>query len=144
MKHKAFATPKALGAWLKKNHQSETELWVRIYKKGSGRPSVDWSDCVVEAIAWGWIDGQRKSLDEASFVQRLTPRRPKSNWSKKNKDHAERLIAEGRMQAAGLAHVKAAKKDGRWEKAYEGSATMKIPKDFLDRAQEESRGAGIF
>lgn len=86
---------------------------MRIFKKGLGTPSVTWEDCVVAAIAWGWIDGLRRSLDEVSFVQRLTPRRPKSNWSKKNCAHAERLIAEGCMQPSGLAYVEAARQDGR-------------------------------
>jgi uncharacterized protein YdeI (YjbR/CyaY-like superfamily) len=127
----AFATSTHLEKWLRANHARETELWVRIYKKGSGTPSVDWNDCVVAALAWGWIDGHKKSLDEESFLQRLTPRRPKSNWSQKNCAHAERLIAEGRMQPAGLAHVEAARADGRWAQAYAGSATMVIPDDFL-------------
>jgi len=97
MKHQEFIGPDDLCAWLEKHHKTETELWVRIFKKESGQASVSWNDCVIEAIAWSWIDGQKKSLDDLSYLQRLTPRRPKSNWSKKNKDHAERLIAEGRM-----------------------------------------------
>ena len=127
----SFATPADLNKWLKANHDSQKELWVRIYKKGSGTPSVDWNDCVVTALCWGWIDGQRKALDEASFLQRLTPRRAGSNWSKKNSEHAERLIAAGQMQPPGLAHVQAAREDGRWEQAYAGSADMVIPEDFL-------------
>lgn len=127
----SFKTPKQLEAWFKRHHKTESELWVRMYKKGSGVPSVAWDDCVVAALAWGWIDGLRRAHDEASFLQRLTPRRPKSTWSKKNCEHAERLIAVGRMQPAGLAHVEAAKKDGRWDKAYAGSSAMVIPEDFL-------------
>jgi uncharacterized protein YdeI (YjbR/CyaY-like superfamily) len=128
---RSFETPLALEKWLRAHHQTEQELWVRIFKKDSGMPSVTWNDCVVAALAWGWIDGQKKSLDAASFLQRLTPRRPRSNWSQKNCEHAERLIAEGRMQAAGLAHVEAARQDGRWQQAYAGSAGMVIPEDFL-------------
>ena len=127
----AFAAPQQLEKWLKAHHASENELWVRIFKKGSKTPSVTWNDCVVTAIAWGWIDGHKKALDGVSFLQRLTPRRPKSNWSKKNCEHAERLIAEARMQPSGLAQVEAAKKDGRWESAYAGSAGLVIPGDFL-------------
>ena len=127
----AFETPDQLEAWLKLNHATQTELWVRIFKKASGTPTVTWGDCVVAALAWGWIDGQKKSLDEVSFLQRLTPRRAKSNWSKVNTEHAERLIAAGRMQPAGLVHVDAARQDGRWEAAYAGSAEMVIPEDFL-------------
>jgi uncharacterized protein YdeI (YjbR/CyaY-like superfamily) len=127
----AFATPAHLDAWLAHHHANERELWVRIYKKGSGTPSVDWNDCVIVALVWGWIDGHKKPLDAASFLQRMTPRRPKSSWSKRNREHAERLIAAGRMQPAGLVHVEAARADGRWDAAYAGSAEMVIPEDFL-------------
>lgn len=135
--HHAFETPEQLHAWLQANHASETELWVRIFKKATGQPSVTWDDCVVAAIAWGWIDGIRKSLDGTSFLQRLTPRRARSNWSQKNVQHAERLIAQGRMQAAGLVHVEAARSDGRWATAYAGSATMVMPEDFLAALQQD-------
>ena len=90
------------------------------------------TDCVVEAIRFGWIDGQKLPLDEKSYLQRLTPRKPKSNWSAKNREHANRLIAEGRMAPTGLANVEGAKADGRWESAYAGLATMIMPQDFLD------------
>ncbi len=135
--HHTFETPEHLHAWLQANHASETELWVRIFKKATGQPSVTWDDCVVAAIAWGWIDGIRKSLDGTSFLQRLTPRRARSNWSQKNVQHAERLIAQGRMQAAGLVHVEAARSDGRWATAYAGSATMVMPEDFLAALQQD-------
>jgi uncharacterized protein YdeI (YjbR/CyaY-like superfamily) len=128
----AFESPDSLSDWLAKNHQTSSELWVKIYKVGSGRPSVTWGDCVIEAIRFGWIDGQKQAFDVQSFLQRLTPRRSKSNWSAKNCAHAERLIADGRMTQAGLAHVASARADGRWEAAYEGSSTMSIPQDFLD------------
>lgn len=128
----AFRDARELGDWLAEHHHSSNELWVQIFKAGSGRPSVTWTDCVVEALRFGWIDGQKQSLDAVSFLQRLTPRKPKSNWSAKNREHATRLIAEGRMTPAGLAHVDAAKADGRWEAAYAGPAAMVIPQDFLD------------
>lgn len=129
---RAFETPRQLETWLKKNHATASELWVRIFKKDSGTPTVTWDDCVVAAIAWGWIDGHKKSLDAVSYLQRLTPRRARSNWSKRNTEHAERLIAEGRMQPAGLAHVETARQDGRWAQAYAGSAGMAVPEDFLE------------
>ena len=128
----AFHDASGLGDWLAEHHGSAPELWVRIYKAGTGRSSVTWADCVVEAIRFGWIDGQRQALDAESFLQRLTPRRPKSNWSAKNCSHATTLIAEGRMTPAGLAHVEAARADGRWDKAYAGSATMTMPQAILD------------
>lgn len=125
--HRTVETPEQLHAWLRENHASEPELWVRIFKKATGEPSVTWDDCVVAAITWGWIDGQRNALDDTSFLQRLTPRRARSNWSQKNVQHAERLIAQGHMQAAGLAQAEAARSDGRWASAYAGSASMVMP-----------------
>lgn len=129
--YRAFPTPDHLRAWFAEHHDTHTELWVQIFKKGSGEPSVTWDDCVIESITWGWIDGIKKRLDDASYLQRLTPRRTKSNWSQRNRTHAERLIAEGLMMPTGLAHVDAAKADGRWDAAYAGSADMVIPADFL-------------
>ena len=131
----SFETSDQLEKWLQLNHQTEPELWVRIFKKESGTLTVTWDDCVVVALAWGWIDGQRKSFDEVSFLQRLTPRRSQSNWSKRNRDHAERLIAEGRMHPSGLAHIETARQDGRWENAYSGSSEMILPDDFLQELQ---------
>jgi len=140
----AFETPTDLRDWLANHHNIRAELWVRIYKKGSGKQSVDWADCVVEAIAHGWIDGQKQPLDEASYLLRLTPRKPNSNWSKKNRDHAECLIAERRMTAAGQLHVDAAKADGRWEKAYAGSSELQIPQDFLDALESNPAAKAFF
>jgi len=125
-----FKTPKHLDQWLEKHHATQTELWIRMFKKASGVPSVDWNNCVETVLVWGWIDGIRKSLDEVSFVQRFTPRKAKSMWSKKNCGIVEKLIAEGRMQPAGLAHVEAAKADGRWDRAYAGPATAGVPENF--------------
>jgi len=129
--HKSFPDAQALADWLADHHASVTELWVRIYKSASGTPSVTWADCVVEAIRYGWIDGQKKPLDDCSYLQRLSPRKPGSNWSAKNRETAKQLIEAGRMTPAGLAQVEAARNDGRWEKAYAGSAAMEIPADFL-------------
>jgi len=140
----AFKNPAQLSAWLTRHHLRSGGIWVQIFKKGSGKPSVTWTDCVIEAIRFGWIDGQRRPLDEASFLQRLSPRRPKSNWSARNRDHATRLIAEGRMAPAGLAHVEAAKADGRWDGAYEGSATMTIPEDVLDALETMPAAKAFF
>ena len=141
---RSFETADQLEKWLKANHATQRELWIRIYKKDSGTPTVTWNDCVVAALVWGWIDGQRKSLDEVSFLQRLTPRRARSNWSKRNREHAERLIAEGRMQPSGLAHVEAARQDGRWEKAYSGSSEMVIPDDFLEELRKNRPAQEFF
>lgn len=140
----AFQTAAELRAWLADHHATASELWVRIYKKGSERQSVVWNDCVVEAIAHGWIDGQKQPLDEECYLQRLTPRKLNSNWSKKNREHAERLIAAGFMTDAGQRHVDAAKADGRWEKAYAGSSDMEIPQDFLDALERNPAAKAFF
>ena len=125
-----FATPKDLGQWLKVNHATESELWVKIYKKNTGILSVTWNDVVIEALCWGWIDGVKKSIDDQAYLQRITPRKARSNWSKRNTEHVERLISEGRMMESGLVHVRAAKADGRWENAYVVSE-IEVPADFL-------------
>ena len=125
-----FATSKYLAEWLKINHATERELWVKIFKKSSGVQSVAWNDVVVESLCWGWIDGVKKSVDDQAYLQRITPRTARSNWSKRNTEHVERLISEGRMEESGLAHVRAAKADGRWESAYVVSE-MEVPEDFL-------------
>ncbi len=96
-----FESAELLGLWLKANHATETELWVKIFKKQSGIASVTWDDVVVEALCWGWIDGVKKSIDDQAYVQRITPRKPRSSWSKRNRAHVERLISEGRMTAPG-------------------------------------------
>ena len=126
-----FQSPKDLGKWLKANHDTENEFWVKIFKKGSGVPSVTWNEVVTETLCWGWIDGVKKSLDEQAYLQRITPRKKRSNWSKKNTEQVERLIIEGRMAEPGLVHVRAAKADGRWENAYASAREMQVPADFL-------------
>jgi len=125
-----FASSKALSQWLKVNHDIESELWIKIFKKKTGIPTVTWDDIVIESLCWGWIDGVKKSIDEQAYLQRITPRRARSNWSKRNTEHVERLIKDGRMTEFGLVHVRAAKADGRWENAYAVSE-MKVPEDFL-------------
>ncbi|MDH5327186.1 MAG: YdeI/OmpD-associated family protein [Gammaproteobacteria bacterium] len=125
-----FTSPKDLGRWLEVNHATETELWVKIFKKGTGIPSVTWEDVVIESLCWGWIDSVKKSFDNQAYIQRITPRKARSNWSKRNREHAERLISEGRMKAPGLVHVSSAKADGRWQNAYV-SSELQVPADFV-------------
>ena len=143
LKTKTFATPKDLGQWLKLNHACESELWVKIYKKNSEIQSVSWNDVVIEALCWGWIDGIKKSLDEQAYLQRITPRKRLSNWSKRNTKHAERLINEGRMTESGLVHIQAAKEDGRWENAYVVSE-MEVPSDFLAALESQPNVKAFF
>lgn len=139
----AFETAEALDAWLAANHASEPEVWLRIFKVKSGRASVTWAEAVPVALAWGWIDAVRKSLDDESFLQRLTPRGPRSSWSEINVAHAERLIAEGRMQPAGLRQVEAAKADGRWEKTYRVKGS-EAPADLLAALAAEPEARALF
>jgi uncharacterized protein YdeI (YjbR/CyaY-like superfamily) len=117
-KIRSFPTEKAFEAWLAKNHDRETELWLRLYKKGSGVPTVTNSEAIDVVLCWGWIDGVRKGFDESSFLQRFTPRRAKSVWSQINRDKVARLTAAGRMTPHGQRHVDAARADGRWDAAY--------------------------
>jgi len=139
----AFATPRELGRWLEQHHADEAELWVKIFKKNTGMASVAWDDVVIEALCWGWIDGIRKSFDEHCYLQRITPRRSGSNWSRRNTEHAERLIREGRMQTPGLEHVRAARSDGRWENAYTVS-DMTVPADFLSALETRPKAKQFF
>jgi len=125
-----FPTPAAFDRWLSEHHASERVVWLRQAKKGSGIPSINWNEAVDVALCWGWIDGQSKSVDETWFLQRFTPRGLRSGWSKINRDRVTRLVAEGRMQPAGLAEVERAKADGRWDAAYDAPSTATVPDDL--------------
>jgi uncharacterized protein YdeI (YjbR/CyaY-like superfamily) len=139
-KIRSFRTEAAFERWMRVNHQRETELWLRIYKKGSGMGTVTWAQALDVALCWGWIDGIRKAYDERSFLQRYTPRRPKSSWSQINREHVARLTAAGRMTPHGQRQVDAAKADGRWAAAYAPirHATMDTVPDDLRAAIEAS------
>jgi len=115
---KSFRDAAALESWMKANHATATELWVKMHKKGSGLPSVSAAEALDVMLCWGWIDAIRKGLDEKSFLQRYTPRRAKSIWSQVNREHVARLIAAGRMTPAGQRQIDVAKADGRWDAAY--------------------------
>ncbi len=137
-----FETPECFYEWLRLNHNTETELWLKIYKKASGITSIDWSEAVKMALCWGWIDGIKKSVDGDCYTQRFTPRRAKSIWSKRNTEHVAALIEQGLMQAAGLAHVEAAKADGRWQAAYSISDGLLMPEDFLAAVEASTKNNG--
>ena len=143
-KTRSFATPKQLARWLESNHASADELWIKVHKKGSGKPSVTWNDIVIETLCWGWIDGVKKSLGDEAYLQRITPRKNGSSWSKRNTEHVERLTKEGRMMAPGLAQVRAAKKDGRWDDAYAPASEMVIPEDFLAAVESRPQAKEFF
>jgi uncharacterized protein YdeI (YjbR/CyaY-like superfamily) len=138
-----FPDQSAFDDWLAAHHASEPELWIRIAKKGSGRPSVTPAEAVETCLRWGWIDAIRKSFDEASFLQRYTPRGPRSAWSQVNVATAERLIAEGRMTEHGLRHIEAAKADGRWERAYRIKGA-EVPPDLMAAIDAEPAAKAAF
>lgn len=138
-----FETPECFYEWLRLNHNTETELWLKIYKKASGIKSIDWNDAVKMALCWGWIDGIKKSVDGDCYIQRLTPRRAKSIWSKRNTEHVAVLIEQGLMQQTGLIHVEAAKADGRWQAAYSISHDNEIPEDFLAAVEASTKNDGM-
>ncbi len=111
-----FKTTADLRKWFENHHDQSAEIWIGFYKKKSGKVSVSYYEALDQAICYGWIDGIRKSLNELSYANRFTPRRPKSNWSKINVAHAKRLKKSGQIHAAGLAEIARAKLDGRWKK----------------------------
>ncbi len=126
----AFSSQKAWEAWLAQQDMSSKGLWVKLAKKGSGLDSVTYAEAVEVALCYGWIDGQATRLDEDYYLQRFTPRRARSKWSKINRDRAEKLIASGAMKAAGLREVERAKSDGRWDAAYDAPSTATVPDDL--------------
>jgi uncharacterized protein YdeI (YjbR/CyaY-like superfamily) len=137
-----FEDPKAWETWLVANAGGKG-LWLKIAKKDSGIASVNYAQALEVALCHGWIDGQKRGLDEQFFLQRFTPRRPRSLWSKINIGHVERLTAAGRMQTGGLREVEAAKADGRWEAAYHSFSSMEVP-DELAAALKKNRKAKAF
>ncbi|HVD38774.1 MAG TPA: YdeI/OmpD-associated family protein [Solirubrobacterales bacterium] len=138
-----FPEPNDLEAWLEENHDSSDGLWLKIAKKGAPEPSVTYAEALEVALCFGWIDSQKRGLDETHFLQRFTPRRPRGRWSKINREKVERLIEAGRMRPGGMAKVEAAKADGRWEAAYEGQGTAKVPPD-LQRELDANPAAAKF
>ena len=140
----AFASSGDLSEWLKANHATESELWVKVSKKKSGVPSVTWDDVVTETLCWGWIDGIKKSFDDQAYLQRITPRTDRSRWSKRNTEHVARLTAEGRMEEPGLLCVRDAKADGRWEAAYPPPSETEVPADFLAALEDRPEAKRFF
>lgn len=146
-KIKSFRTEAAFERWMRAHHARETELWLRIYKKSSGVPTVTNAQALDVALCWGWIDGIRKAFDERSFLQRYTPRRTRSVWSQINREHVARLTAAGRMTPHGQRQVEAAKADGRWAAAYAPirSATKDtIPGDLRAAIEASPRARKTF
>jgi uncharacterized protein YdeI (YjbR/CyaY-like superfamily) len=138
-----FPDQRAWRDWLAEHHATERGVWLRIAKVASGLRSVAIAEALDVALCFGWIDGQRKSSDEESYLQKFTPRGKKSLWSKRNREHIERLTASGEMKPAGFAAVDAAKADGRWDRAYDAPGSATVPSD-LQAALDANPEAGAF
>jgi len=133
---RGFKTRKDFAAWLEKNHKTSPAIWVRIARKASGTKSITYAEGVEVALCYGWIDAQKLPEDETAWLQRFMPRRPRSIWSKVNREKALALIASGEMKPAGLDEIERARKDGRWDAAYDSPSAAAVPEDFekeLDR-----------
>lgn len=144
---KPFASGAALERWMRDNHASAPELWLKIHKKGSGLKSVTAAEALDVMLCWGWIDGLRKGFDDRSFLQRYTPRRAKSIWSQVNREHVARLIAAGRMTPHGHAQIEAAKRDGRWDAAYapiRATSVDAMPADLMKAIRADARARKTF
>jgi uncharacterized protein YdeI (YjbR/CyaY-like superfamily) len=139
-----FSTPAELEAWLEENHDSSDGIWLKIAKKGAGETSVTYAEALELALCFGWIDSQKRGFDDRHFLQRFTPRRPRGRWSRINREKAEALIAAGRMRPSGLVEVDAAQSDGRWEAAYEGRRTAKVPPDLQCELDANPAAAKFF
>jgi uncharacterized protein YdeI (YjbR/CyaY-like superfamily) len=140
----AFATARAWSEWLATHHGSSRGVWVKIAKKGAASASVMYSEAVDSALAWGWIDGQKRSFNDDWWLQRFTPRTATSVWSKINRTKVEALIAAGRMEAPGLAEVERAKRDGRWDRAYDGARSATMPADLIAAFARNARARAFF
>lgn len=140
----AFPDQAAFEAWLEAEGATAPGVYVKLAKKGAGVPSVTQAEMVESLLCFGWIDGRINRLDDRFFLTRVTPRRPRSVWSRKNVDTVEALTEAGRMRPAGLAAVEAAKADGRWVRAYAGSATITVPDDFAEALAAEPAARRAF
>ncbi|GMV21045.1 MAG: hypothetical protein AMXMBFR57_09940 [Acidimicrobiia bacterium] len=144
---RAFVSEAAFEKWLSANHDKQSELWLRIFKKATGKRTVTYAEALDVALCWGWIDGIRKAYDDESFVQRFTPRKPKSVWSQVNRTHVARLIEAGRMTAHGQRHVDTAMADGRWDAAYAPIREARhdtLPEDLLAAIKTNRKAVATF
>ena len=131
--------------WLREHHEASDGIWLVLAKKNVTTPtSLSYDEALEEALCHGWIDGQRRGRDEHTFIQRYTPRRPRSLWSKRNVDLVARMETEGRMRPAGRAQVELAKADGRWDKAYDGSRAQEVPPDLAAALAAEPKAQAMF
>jgi uncharacterized protein YdeI (YjbR/CyaY-like superfamily) len=140
----AFPDGQSWEAWLRDHHQTAQGVWVKIARAGGTEPSVTYDEVVEGALVHGWIDGQKRALDERSWLQRVTPRRARSPWSKRNRAWAERLAAQGRLAPAGRREVERAQADGRWERAYDGPRTASVPDDLQRELDRHPKASAFF
>jgi len=139
-----FKTVEAFETWLIKNHGNSNGLWIKIFKKNSGKKTITYAEALDVALCYGWIDGQKQAHDEQAWLQKFCPRSAKRIWSKINIGHVERLIKEGRMRPPGLKAVEKAKANGSWEKAYDSPSKMTIPDDFLKELSKNKKAEANF
>jgi uncharacterized protein YdeI (YjbR/CyaY-like superfamily) len=139
-----FATAADFEAWLETNHQDHDEVWLKLAKKGAERTSVTYDQAVDLALCFGWIDGNKAAHDDHHWLQRFTPRSRRSRWSQVNRERAERLLAEGRVRAAGAAEIERARADGRWDSAYAGQRNATIPVELQRELDSDPAAATAF
>ena len=139
-----FANAEKWSAWLAARHLSSRGVWLKIAKKASNTRSIAYADALEVALAWGWIDGQKRKFDEVWWLQKFTPRGARSMWSKINREKALALIAAGKMMPSGLAEVERAKKDGRWDRAYESQSRASVPEDLEMALTKNPRAKKFF
>ena len=140
----SFSSQKEWEEWLDKHHQPSKGLWLKIAKKGAETATVSYAEALDAALCYGWIDGQKGALDDRFWLQKFTPRGPKSTWSKVNREKAQALIQAGRMKPAGLAAIEQAQQDGRWERAYESQSKATVPEDFQRELDRNPEAAAFF
>lgn len=128
-----FRKTEEFESWLSSHHSESDGVWLRIFKKGAEEKGISRKEALDEALCYGWIDGQAKKMDDQSYLQKFTPRRPGSLWSKRNTEHIKRLTDLGKMNPAGVREVDKAKADSRWEQAYDPPSEMEIPDDFMQK-----------
>lgn len=142
---KSFSSSEKWKEWLMLNFATfPNGIWLRIYKKDSGKKTITYDEALDEALCFGWIDSLKNKYDERSWIQKFTPRRSQSKWSKRNRERADLLIKEKRMQPSGLLEIETAKKDGRWDQAYDSPSQMEIPPDFLEKLVKDQYAHEFF
>lgn len=143
-KIKSFKSAQAWRNWLNKNQDNQEGIWLQVFKVDSGIESIKITEALDEALCFGWIDGQRKSYDEHSYMQKYVPRRAQSIWSKRNIGLVEKLVAEGKMTTRGFTEIEKAKADGRWARAYDSHTTMQDAEDLLQALANDEKAAMFY